>query len=590
MRRLMDIPIRRKLLLITVLATAIALLLAGTALVGYEVLAYRQQKTEQGEVQARILAESVAASLVFDDPKAAQDYLIALRADPDIAAAELFSIDGLPFTSYARAGSAGPALPARAGKPGESYHDATLELFRPVLQAGHPVGSVYLRMDIDPLSIRLRRYAGILMLVMGCSLLITLPIAQRLHAVIVQPIRHLAEAARQVAAGEILAYPAEFRRADEIGLLEQSFRQMAESLREKVELARQIARGNLAAKAVPRSEQDALGKALAEMLGNLQDKAAVAQQIAGGDLTVTVRQQSEQDVFGQAFAAMVSNLRELNRELTTGAGVLASAASEILAGTTQIAASAEDTASSVNETGSTVEEVKQTALVSSQKARQVSDSAQQSAVVSQGGRRAVDEVVDSMQRIHEQMGEIAESIVRLSEQTQAIGEIIATVNDLAEQSNLLAVNAAIEAAKAGEHGKGFAVVAQEVKNLAEQSKQATVQVRAILGDIQKATGSAVLATEQGGKMVEMGVQQSNAAGEAIRQLSEGVVDSAQAATQIAVSAQQQLAGMDQLALAMDTIRSSSKQNVQSAKQAEQAAQNLHELGLRLQAMLARYRT
>ncbi len=113
-----------------------------------------------------------------------------------------------------------------------------------------------------------------------------------------------------------------------------------------------------------------------------------------------------------------------------------------------------------------------------------------------------------MKRIQTHMDSIAASIVRLSDQSQAIGEIIASVNDLAEQSNLLAVNAAIEAAKAGEQGKGFAVVAQEVRSLAEQSKQATAQVRNILGDIQKATSAAVMATEQGSKAVEAGVKQS----------------------------------------------------------------------------------
>jgi methyl-accepting chemotaxis protein len=150
------------------------------------------------------------------------------------------------------------------------------------------------------------------------------------------------------------------------------------------------------------------------------------------------------------------------------------------------------------------------------------------------------------------------------------------------------VNASIEAAKSGEHGRGFAVVAQEVKSLAELSKQATVQVRAILGDIQKATRSAVLATEQGGKAVAAGVKQSSEAGEAIRLLAESIVESAQSATQIAVSAQQQLVGMDQLAQAMDNILTATDQNRSSSKQAEVAAQNLHELGQRLKDTIGRY--
>src|SRR5208283_2790829 len=190
-------------------------------------------------------------------------------------------------------------------------------------------------------------------------------------------------------------------------------------------------------------------------------------------------------------------------------------ASEILATTTQIATGAAETATGVSETTTTVEEVKQTAQVASQKARSVMDGAQRSVQVSQTGRKSVEETLAGMNRIREQMEFIAGSIVRLSEQSQAIGEIIAAVNDLAEQSNLLAVNAAIEAAKAGEQGKGFAVVAQEVKSLAEQSKQATAQVRGILGDVQKATSAAVMATEQGSKVVEAGVKQSTEVSEAI---------------------------------------------------------------------------
>jgi methyl-accepting chemotaxis protein len=276
--------------------------------------------------------------------------------------------------------------------------------------------------------------------------------------------------------------------------------------------------------------------------------------------------------------------RAITRQLGESIAQLSSSASEILATTTQVASGAAETASAVSETTATVEEVKQTAQVSSQKARFVSDSAQK---VSQTGRKSVEDAIAGMHRIQEQMESIAESIVRLSEQSQAIGEIIATVNDLAEQSNVLAVNAAIEAAKAGEQGKGFGVVAQEVKSLAEQSKQATAQVRTILGDIQKATSAAVLATEQGHKAVEAGVKQSVQASDAIRQLAESIGEAAQAATQIAASSQQQMVGMDQVALAMDNIKQASSQNVAGTRQAEVAAQSLHELGVKLGAMIGR---
>jgi len=324
----------------------------------------------------------------------------------------------------------------------------------------------------------------------------------------------------------------------------------------------------------------------------LRDISGVAELVASGDLTVKVPSDHRADEVGalaQTFRRMVENLREVNREIREGVNVLGSSASEILAATAQVASGAVETATAVSETTTTVEEVKQTSQVSSQKAKYVSESAQKAAQVSQAGKKAVEETIEGMSRIREQMESIAESILRLSEQSQAIGEIIAAVNDLAEQSNLLAVNAAIEAAKAGEQGKGFAVVAQEVKSLAEQSKQGTAQVRTILNDIQKATSAAVMATEQGSKAVAAGVKQSADAGESIRMLAESIAEAAQAAAQIAASSQQQLVGMDQVALAMDNIKQASTQNVAGTKQTETAAQNLHELGQRLKQTVERYK-
>ena len=277
--------------------------------------------------------------------------------------------------------------------------------------------------------------------------------------------------------------------------------------------------------------------------------------------------------------------RVITRELRENIAQLSSSSAEILATTTQVASSAAETAAAVSETTATVEEVKQTAQHASQKAKYVSDSAQKASNVSQAGRRSVEEALHVMHRIREQMGSIAESIVQLSEQSHAIGQIIATVNDLAEQSNLLAVNAAIEAARAGEQGKSFGVVAHEIRSLAEQSKQATGQVRTILGDIQKATNVAVLATEQGNKAVEAGVKQSSETDEAIRLLSASINEAAQAATQIAASSHQQMVGMDQVAVAMNNIKEASAQNVAGTRQAELAAQGLHQMGVRLRLLV-----
>ena len=367
---------------------------------------------------------------------------------------------------------------------------------------------------------------------------------------------------------------------------------IAKPLKEISGIAERVASGDLSVVVPSDERKDEVGSlknAFAVMTRYLQEMANVSQQIAKGDLTVTVNRASDKDMLGNAFADMIGNLRKINHEIREGVTVLASASSEILASTTQVASGAAETASAVSETTTTVEEVKQTAQVSSQKAKYVSETAQKTAQVSQSGKKSVEETIEGMNRVREQMESVAESIVRLSEQSQAIGEIIATVNDLAEQSNLLAVNAAIEAAKAGEQGKGFAVVAQEIKSMAEQSKQATAQVRAILTDIQKATSVAVMATEQGSKAVEAGVKQSAEAGESIRALAESIAEAAQAATQIAASSQQQFVGMEQVTSAIENIKKATEQNVSGTKQTEASAQSLHEVGQKLKQIVEQYK-
>lgn len=396
----------------------------------------------------------------------------------------------------------------------------------------------------------IRESTLILLLSAGVSLLMSLLIVLLLSRAIANPLNEISRSAERIAAGDLSVSVADDGRRDEVGILAQTFARMTRSL---------------------------------------QAMAESAKQIAASDLRVQVKPQSDRDVLGNAFTKMVENLRRTTRELSEGVSVLAASASEILASTTQVAAGAAETGTAIAQTTTTVEEVKQTAQISSQKAKYVSDTAQKATQIGQTGRKAVEASIDGMKRIQSQMESIAESVVRLSEQSQAIGEIIATVNDLAEQSNLLAVNAAIEAAKAGEQGKGFAVVAQEVKSLAEQSKQATAQVRTILNDIQKATSVAVLATEQGSKAVDAGVNQSAAAGEAIRLLADSITEASQAALQIAASSQQQLVGTDQVALAMENIKQASAQNVAGTKQAETAAHNLHALGQKLKDLVVQYK-
>ncbi len=406
---------------------------------------------------------------------------------------------------------------------------------------------------------------------------------------IATPLTQLTRWADRLAQGD-LGFDHNFsRRKDEVGRLTQSFERLGRYLNTLSTKATAIASGDLNIEIKPESDRDVLGNAFVRMADYLGDLARRAEQIAQGNLSHSITPRSDRDTLGRAFNEMTTTLRCLLSELQEGISVLATASQEILASTSQVVTGAQQTASAISEITTTVEEVKQTVSVSSEKARHVNDASQRTVRVSQEGQKAVTSALDGMTRIREQMQTVAESILRLSEQSQAIGDIVATVNDLAEQSNMLGVNASIEAAKAGEQGHGFAVVAQEVKTLADQSKQATTQVRTILLDLQKAMNKAVLVTEEGGKAVDNGYSQAELSGTSIRSLAESIEESAGAALQIATSSQQQMVGMDQIAEAMENIKQASQDNVAGTRQSEVAAKNLNQLGQNLKEQVARFR-
>ena len=415
-------------------------------------------------------------------------------------------------------------FPDKPATDGFQFTSDHLAVVRPVVLNDKRIGSLYLRVDLEGIEDMLRLYLGMVLLVLAGAFVLTLLVSAPLQSLISRPLLALGRTAKIISEQKDYSIRAEDAGNDEVGQLTDAFNRM---------LA-EIERG-----------QDALRKANQSLM------------VQTGQIIESV-------------------------------GVLSSSAKQILAFSTQVTTAATETATAVTETTATVGEVRQTVLMSSQKAKAVADESMAATRISQEGKKAAEEAAEGMHHIRLQMDSIAESMSRLSEQGEAIQQIINTVEDLAVQSNLLAVNASIEAAKAGEQGKGFAVVAEEVKSLADQSKQATAHVRTILKDIQKASAVAVTATEQGTQVVEIGVRQSNQAGESILALAKNVAEGAQAVTVIAASSQQQLVGMDQVATAMHSIKEAAVQNVDSAKELEKSALHLNELGLKLNNLVKNY--
>jgi len=315
------------------------------------------------------------------------------------------------------------------------------------------------------------------------------------------------------------------------------------------------------------------------VIGPLNVAADYVEQIARGEIPqpITDSYQGDFDVLKRNLNTLSASLREMLGNIQESASNLSAASAQILAATTQQASGSSEQSAAITQATTTVDEVRTISEQAVMRAQEVADASQRTVDVSRNGRRSVDETITSMGRIKDRVERIAENILALSEQTQQIGEIIATVNDIASQSNMLALNASVEAARAGEHGKGFAVVAMEVRNLAEQSKQATAQVRAILTDIQNAINASVMVTEEGSTVVDEGVSRAAQAREAIEQLASVIMESAQIATQVVAGGQQQSSGVEQIAMAMQNINQAMVQSLASTRQAEKSARDLNDL-------------
>ncbi len=283
--------------------------------------------------------------------------------------------------------------------------------------------------------------------------------------------------------------------------------------------------------------------------------------------------------------ARSGELQAVLRQTREAAAALGSAAAEILTATTQQARGAGEQSSAITQASTTIDQIQAIAGQTAERARGVAGLAQQAGEVTRSGQQAVADALAGMQDIKRKVDLIARNILELSERAQAIDMILTAVNDLAAQSNMLALNAAVEAARAGESGRGFAVVAGEVRNLAEQSKVATVQVREILTEIQRGVNTAVMTTEEGIKGSEAGMRLVARAGETIDHLAARVQDSAEASLQITTAAGQQLTGMEQLAMAMRDIQQATGRTVAGARQSERAAHDLNELAGRLREVV-----
>jgi methyl-accepting chemotaxis protein len=313
--------------------------------------------------------------------------------------------------------------------------------------------------------------------------------------------------------------------------------------------------------------------------------------VAQGDLDVRLarNRRDELGVLRDSFNHMIGGLQGATDQLRDGADKVTSTVARLSSSTSEVSAASSETSAAMTEAVATIENVKQSVRATTNRSKHVSDISHDAAGVADSGKSAAGKSILGIENIRKEMEDIAASIMALNEQGQAIAEIISTVNDLAERSNLLAVNAAIEASKAGDEGRGFVVVADEIKGLAEQSKRSTAEVRTILNKIQKDTAASVLAAERGRKAVEQGIRQATEAGASISTLRSAIGEVALEAGEISSAMQQVDASVNQVFTAMASVLAATQQNEGAIGDVDAAIKSLELTASELQVRAARYR-
>jgi methyl-accepting chemotaxis protein len=264
---------------------------------------------------------------------------------------------------------------------------------------------------------------------------------------------------------------------------------------------------------------------------------------------------------------------------------LSASSTEIAATMTEHERTVGEQSAAVTEVSATAEELGVSAQTSSQQSEKTASLANQSLALTEEGIKLANRSYDGITQMKARVGAVAEQILRLSEQAEQIGSIAKVVGELASETNMLALNAAVEAARAGEHGKGFAVVATEIRKLADQSKKSAERTNALVAEVQKATNSAVMATEEGTKTAEEVAAIARQSGESFASLAEVSSKVYEGAQQLMLNSKQQSSALTQVSEAMKNLSNGSKEIAAGTAQAKIGVVKLNEVAQSLKALV-----
>jgi len=435
------------------------------------------------------------------------------------------------------------------------------------------------------------RAAGNFLLVFSIlGFLLSIGLAVLITYSINTPVGLMAQAAARLATGELnrdisqKAKTAFLSRRDEIGILGQGVVGTEMYLVEMAGIAGRIASGDLTVKVQPRSDKDELGHAFADMVSSLR---MIIAQVAENASSLAVASDQLSASSGQAdhatrqIAATVQQVARGTSQQSESVNRTAAITEQMSRSIDGVARGAQEQAQSVARTSNLTAEISTAIQEIAKNAQAAALGATETAANARQGTQSVEQTVRGMETIRERVGVSSEKVKEMGSRSSEIGAIVETIQDIASQTNLLALNAAIEAARAGEHGKGFAVVADEVRKLAEKSASATKEISALVKTIQSTVAEAVAAMGAGAAEVENGVARANQSGSALKSIlsaaesaNRQVEEIANAAGQVSWSANELVSAMDSVSAVVEENTAATEEMSAGASEVTQSIENI----------------
>lgn len=428
---------------------------------------------------------------------------------------------------------------------------------------------------------------------------------------------------------------------DEMGQIVKSLARLRESIKEKIAIAERISQGDLSLTVNKLSENDKLSQSFEKIIFNLKnlieesnklnkhleegklnqrantnlvsgaykvvldgfnksidemylpisDSMKILDKLAQGDLTERIikNYNGDHQKLSDSINKVIDSLREITLKTANSVESTSLVGNQILSSTEKMAAGMQEQSMQINEVSASIEEMTRTILETTKNTFGAAEASTKAGKVAKEGGSIVAETIEGINRIAEIVTAGADTVEKLGKSSNQIGDIIQVINDIADQTNLLALNAAIEAARAGEQGRGFAVVADEVRKLAERTTKATKEIANMIKLIQSETQKAVEEMYSGKQEAIKGKQKAEVAGKSLQNIIAETDTVSQLIAQVAAASEQQSATAEEISHNIETILNVTNESAQGIQQIVKSAENLNNLTLALKDVVAAYK-